>query len=511
MRNTLGSVKRPIYYRETEDIDARIPKIHTTGRIDSRLVYAAMCSNQPSDALDKAWKKQGLAFCGGAFAVMRCHPWGQLPKIASYLREAAWGDGMRASIYRSENYLFVFLAFLPADSLASALAARLPAYVGSVFAQAQAHFSPDTRLVCGLGYPFYDFAQAQGSCFDAFVNAAMTTKNQPLICSDSYLTPATPATPATPTAHTAHTTLAAPTAYAPHTAPGACATPALPPQQTTPGAPATRQAQGYPAGAPPTPTASAPEAPATSPAQGYPCATPTQSTVEGQAARMLLEPWALGEELCVRALFRFWSFLKPDMPTLRSGAGRFLEIYLQMTSPDTCATPLHATALGLVQISLRDCLTPTQLSARCTDIVRLLSHSEGLTESIPTDVNDADAPPTASDDAQSLRANGLLRHARVADYIRHHVSEDVTLSQAAAVAGYSPTYFSKYFHKAFGMNFSDYLNYSRIEAAKAYLADERLSIKDAARQVGIPNPAYFSSIFKKITGVTPSHYRASVL
>ncbi len=69
-------------------------------------------------------------------------------------------------------------------------------------------------------------------------------------------------------------------------------------------------------------------------------------------------------------------------------------------------------------------------------------------------------------------------------------------------------YLSKQFVKEEGERFSDYLNRIRMEEAKKLLAlYSNDNIKDIAKQVGFgSNPHYFSQVFKKYVGCTPSEY-----
>ena len=63
-----------------------------------------------------------------------------------------------------------------------------------------------------------------------------------------------------------------------------------------------------------------------------------------------------------------------------------------------------------------------------------------------------------------------------------------------------------------GVHFSYYLNYQRIELAKKMMSIyHNNNIQDIAQQVGFRNnPRYFSQVFKKFTGMTPSEYLNSL-
>ena len=58
-----------------------------------------------------------------------------------------------------------------------------------------------------------------------------------------------------------------------------------------------------------------------------------------------------------------------------------------------------------------------------------------------------------------------------------------------------------------GKNFVEYLNELRIEKAKELLKDVRYKTYEVAEKVGIPDAHYFSRLFKKYVGMTPTEYR----
>ena len=95
----------------------------------------------------------------------------------------------------------------------------------------------------------------------------------------------------------------------------------------------------------------------------------------------------------------------------------------------------------------------------------------------------------------------------VEQYIADNLKEDINLKDTAAKFNLSPYYFSRTFKKVFGYGFSDYLNLIRINKAKELLKDDSLSVKEIGYLVGYNDPNYFSKVFKKYEGVTPTEYR----
>lgn len=81
------------------------------------------------------------------------------------------------------------------------------------------------------------------------------------------------------------------------------------------------------------------------------------------------------------------------------------------------------------------------------------------------------------------------------------------MQDAAAALRYSDAYFCKLFKQCFKVNFSAYLNRYRVEKAKKLILDSRLSLKDVGTAVGYSDANYFTRVFKRLTGQTPSEYR----
>ncbi|MFC4809461.1 response regulator [Paenibacillus sp. GCM10023250] len=96
-------------------------------------------------------------------------------------------------------------------------------------------------------------------------------------------------------------------------------------------------------------------------------------------------------------------------------------------------------------------------------------------------------------------------------FIKDHASEDLSLERVAAAVDRNPFYVSKLFKSHFGMNYIDYLTECRMEAAKQLMRDTDKSLKEITFDVGYHDPNYFSRVFKKIVGHSPSDYRKTLL
>lgn len=98
-------------------------------------------------------------------------------------------------------------------------------------------------------------------------------------------------------------------------------------------------------------------------------------------------------------------------------------------------------------------------------------------------------------------------HQRALLYIGQKYKEDISLEQTAEYVNLSPHYFSKLFRQHQGETFIDYLTRLRMNEAKRLIAGERLNLKEICYEVGYKDPNYFSRVFKKAEGITPSEFR----
>lgn len=110
----------------------------------------------------------------------------------------------------------------------------------------------------------------------------------------------------------------------------------------------------------------------------------------------------------------------------------------------------------------------------------------------------------------NLMPNKNTLSEQIMTYVEQHLSDpNITLKALAENHLFmNVDYVSKRFLKETGRKFSDYLAETRIRSAKKYLA-EGYRVQDVADKVGCGNnPHYFSQLFKKKTGATPSAYAA---
>lgn len=108
---------------------------------------------------------------------------------------------------------------------------------------------------------------------------------------------------------------------------------------------------------------------------------------------------------------------------------------------------------------------------------------------------------TADNDSQCSRK---VKEAK--KIIKKKYSEDITVETVAEEIFISPSYLMHIFKEETGKTFNQYLTEYRVEAAKMLIKSGQYKIYEISSMVGYGVPAYFSSIFKKYTGMTPRQY-----
>jgi two-component system, response regulator YesN len=103
--------------------------------------------------------------------------------------------------------------------------------------------------------------------------------------------------------------------------------------------------------------------------------------------------------------------------------------------------------------------------------------------------------------------NSLTRKA--IEFIRINLNQDLSLDSIAGHLNLSTYELSRQFKKETGQTITEYINARRISESLYILENEDISITDAAYMVGYNDVNYFTKVFKKFKGMTPSEFRKS--
>lgn len=110
---------------------------------------------------------------------------------------------------------------------------------------------------------------------------------------------------------------------------------------------------------------------------------------------------------------------------------------------------------------------------------------------------------------QSLRNHSPIIRKAV-DYVNLNLSSPLGLKDMAELFNVNSSYLSTLFKKEMGITLTDYVNKQRIDAALKLLNTGDMQVQDIAYFVGISDVNYFSKLFKKQVGNTPSGYRKEI-
>ncbi len=93
------------------------------------------------------------------------------------------------------------------------------------------------------------------------------------------------------------------------------------------------------------------------------------------------------------------------------------------------------------------------------------------------------------------------------EYINTHPEEKLMLSTLAEKAGYTESYLSRKFAQEMGCSITDYIQQSKIERSKFLLSNSEYTVDEISDLLGFGSRSYFSNVFKKIVGESPTQYR----
>ncbi|MGO4495569.1 response regulator [Paenibacillus sp. 2RAB27] len=116
---------------------------------------------------------------------------------------------------------------------------------------------------------------------------------------------------------------------------------------------------------------------------------------------------------------------------------------------------------------------------------------------------------TIMHEVESEETQGIDKHKQqmIDRYILEHLSENISLVAIANHLYLNPSYFSRFFKKMTGLNFTDYVHHSKMKIALQMLKNRELTIEMIAAKLGYSDRTYFSKVFKKYNGISPVDYK----
>jgi RpiB/LacA/LacB family sugar-phosphate isomerase len=96
---------------------------------------------------------------------------------------------------------------------------------------------------------------------------------------------------------------------------------------------------------------------------------------------------------------------------------------------------------------------------------------------------------------------------RVFSHVRQNIALELAVVELAQVVGMSQYYFSKLFKLSTGTTPHQYVMRQRVEHAQEMLREGQTPLAEVATHVGFETQSHFTSVFRRLAGVTPKHYR----
>ena len=114
-------------------------------------------------------------------------------------------------------------------------------------------------------------------------------------------------------------------------------------------------------------------------------------------------------------------------------------------------------------------------------------------------------PEKNIEDSRETGLNPVVNQAK--EYIEENYYSNLTLQQVADKVSISAGYLSTLFNQELKCGFTDFLNEVRVNHACMYLKQNYFKTYEIAYKIGFNDEKYFSKVFKKIKGMSPSEYK----
>ena len=96
------------------------------------------------------------------------------------------------------------------------------------------------------------------------------------------------------------------------------------------------------------------------------------------------------------------------------------------------------------------------------------------------------------------------------NYIENHLEEEIRINEICHSIGYSKSYLSRLFREQTGNTIAHYAVGRKIKAAKQLIREGDMNFAEISDRLAFDNPQYFSSVFKRYMGMTPTEFKDSL-
>ena len=92
-------------------------------------------------------------------------------------------------------------------------------------------------------------------------------------------------------------------------------------------------------------------------------------------------------------------------------------------------------------------------------------------------------------------------------FLEEKAEEPFRVNDLCIALGYSKSYLSKLFHEQTGDTIANYALLQKIKRAKQLIREKNYNFAQISDRLGFDNPQYFSRVFKRVTGMTPTEFK----
>lgn len=101
-----------------------------------------------------------------------------------------------------------------------------------------------------------------------------------------------------------------------------------------------------------------------------------------------------------------------------------------------------------------------------------------------------------------------LKVETIITYLHKKINKKVSLDELADMVQLSPTYLSRAFKRSTGYSVIEFFNKMKIDKAKELILEGGMKIKEVAQTLGFTDEFYFSRIFKRVSGISPTEFQS---
>lgn len=143
-----------------------------------------------------------------------------------------------------------------------------------------------------------------------------------------------------------------------------------------------------------------------------------------------------------------------------------------------------------------------------------LRHISRINDAVSRDVLFKENVQMVSEYTELIRSLSVQKYGpivnKVLEYILTNLNQEFSLKDIADYCRLTPTYLSSVFKKETGCSVMSFVTAKKIRYACALLSDTQMQIQEVARHSGYHDISYFTRVFRRETGITPTEYRRRI-